>query len=86
MQHGRGLPAILCLMAIFALAAGGCALATASDVYCPDSRNSHQHLWGDWTTIEPASCLQEGSRMRSCTLCGYEEIGVITMFPHTFTR
>ncbi len=61
--------------------------------YCPDcggSRDSdyvpviaHDHVYGNWTVTEPATCSRFGERERTCTLCGDEDYESIPNTGHT---
>ena len=59
--------------------------STATEEYCPDGID-HVHNWGEWETIEPVDCQQDGSRLRRCLNCGFEQFRVVTKLPHTFSR
>ena len=42
------------------------------------------HQFGEWETIEDATCYQEGLKERTCQVCGYLEEESIPMTPHQF--
>ncbi|MBQ7347616.1 MAG: leucine-rich repeat domain-containing protein, partial [Clostridia bacterium] len=42
----------------------------------------HEHAWGEWNTVENASCTKEGKQERSCS-CGEKESQSIPMVSHT---
>ena len=41
------------------------------------------HTFGDWTTTKEATEVAEGSREKSCTVCGYKVTEVIEKLAHT---
>ncbi len=40
------------------------------------------HVYGEWTTVEAASCTQDGSRRRECGACGDVQTGTLNKFGH----
>ena len=42
------------------------------------------HNYDDWSEDVPASCTQNGSKYRICTICGYRNTGIITKAAHSF--
>ncbi len=40
------------------------------------------HAYGKWTTVEEASCTQDGSRRRECGACGDVQTGTLNKFGH----
>ncbi len=44
-----------------------------------------EHTFGDWTTT-PATCLEEGSRQKSCSVCGYVVSEPIEKLNHNLTK
>ena len=40
------------------------------------------HAFSEWSVISKATCDQDGSQIRTCTLCGQEETGVIPATGH----
>ena len=42
-----------------------------------------KHSFGDWTTTKAATEEAEGSRERSCTVCGYTATEAIEKLKHT---
>ena len=49
------------------------ASASISATQSPSSGDACSHIFGDWTTVQSASCIQEGLKRRSCTACGVSE-------------
>ena len=43
-----------------------------------------QHQFGDWQTIQEATCTEEGQRSRTCTICGYGETEAVPVIGHRF--
>lgn len=44
------------------------------------------HTWGEWVDTAYATCTESGSRMHSCSVCGYEESQVSLPLGHDFTN
>ena len=42
-------------------------LSYNEDIFIP---RTSEHVYGEWTTVEEASCTQDGSRRRECGACG----------------
>ena len=42
----------------------------------------HDHAFGDWVPIEPASCTAEGRRERTCPVCGETESQPLSKTAH----
>ena len=40
------------------------------------------HVYGEWTTVEEASCTQDGSRRRECGACGDVQTETLNKFGH----
>ena len=36
-----------------------------------------KHTWGDWEVVQPATCTEDGSQKRTCSVCGKEETKAI---------
>ena len=45
---------------------------------------SHEHSFGEWTTLEAATCTEEGSRQRSCSTCSEIETEAISAAGHKY--
>ena len=43
------------------------------------------HSFGEWTTVEAATCTEAGSKTRTCSRCGETENGVIDAPGHSYT-
>ncbi len=57
---------------------GGCSIDYLEiRVQCP-------HLYSDWKTDAAATCTKDGSRSRSCTLCGDVQMEVIPLNGHRY--
>ena len=41
---------------------------------CGDKINLVSHTYGSWTVVKAATCTNEGSQKRICSVCSYEEI------------
>lgn len=50
---------------------------------CGNKSDIASHTFGNWTTITEATEQAAGSKMHSCTVCGYEETAAIPMLEHT---
>lgn len=46
--------------------------------------SEHEHSWGAWETVTPASCTQEGVQRRFCTQCDDEQTESIEKLAHSF--
>ncbi len=46
----------------------------------------HEHTYGEWTTVKPATCLEKGLRERTCSECNGKETEAIPVDPeaHVF--
>ncbi|MCD8194738.1 MAG: leucine-rich repeat protein [Coprobacillus sp.] len=42
----------------------------------------HEHTWGEWVTDVAATCEEDGTQKRTCTVCGQEETDVIPATGH----
>ena len=62
---------VLILMLILALAA------------CDMGSTPHAHFYGEWETIEEATCTEDGTKERVCS-CGEKQTETITALGHTF--
>lgn len=40
---------------------------------------AHEHVWGNWSVVRPATNTEDGLEARQCSLCGEEETRVIPM-------
>jgi len=49
---------------------------------CGQKDSSVSHSFGNWTVTKEATESAEGSRYRSCSVCGYRETEVIPKTPH----
>lgn len=65
------LSAMLCVLLLFALC-----LMTA----CEDP--THEHQWGEWTTVTEPDCTTEGSRERTCSDCGEKQTETLPAAGH----
>ena len=46
------------------------------------SSSKHTHTYTEWTTTKEATCLQNGEKVRYCTVCGQEQKNTIPMIDH----
>ena len=46
--------------------------------------SSHTHSYGDWKVTVDATCLKEGERIRTCRICGREDIETIPQLDHNY--
>lgn len=44
---------------------------------CDAVRPAGTHVWSDWTVTKEATCTEDGSKTRSCTSCGHQEMQAI---------
>ena len=42
------------------------------------------HVYGDWETLEEVTCTDDGKRLRSCTVCGFEETEILPSAGHKY--
>ena len=54
-------------------------LSYNEDIFIP---RTSEHVYGEWTTVEEASCTQDGSRQRVCGTCGYEQTETLNKLGH----
>ena len=47
--------------------------------------NYEIHTYGEWSIIREATEESKGSKKRTCSVCGYEDIEEIDLLPHTHT-
>lgn len=59
-----------------------CLLALAA---CSSKDDDHTHSFGEWKTINAATCTQDGSEERTCDTCGEKETRVVTVTGHSYT-
>lgn len=45
-----------------------------------------QHVFSEWEVEKPATCVEEGKRKHTCTLCGYIKEEVIPKAEHTYQK
>lgn len=45
----------------------------------------HVHTWGEWGTVVPPTCTQEGIRERRCDACGQTEREPVAAASHTWS-
>lgn len=53
---------------------------TAEDGVTPDC----EHQFGEWAVIDEPTCNHEGTRSRTCSVCGFEEREPMATVAHTF--
>ena len=46
---------------------------------------SHEHEYGEWTVLVPATCTSEGRERRDCKICEDYQIRQVSSTPHTFS-
>ena len=54
-------------------------LSYNEDIFIP---RTSEHVYGEWTTVEEASCTQDGSRRRECGACGDVHTETLNKFGH----
>lgn len=47
-------------------------------------QNNCNHIFGEWETVSAATCSAEGSKVKTCSECGYKETEAISMLDHSF--
>ncbi|MBQ8344663.1 MAG: hypothetical protein IJY42_00150, partial [Clostridia bacterium] len=50
---------------------------------CGEKQGLSFHQYGEWTVTKEATETEEGSRIRTCTDCTYQEVAAIPMLGHT---
>ncbi len=50
-----------------------------ADIVC--TAGGHVHSWSEWTVEKEATCIAEGSKVRTCTVCGEKQHEVIPVNP-----
>lgn len=51
---------------------------------CGNQINVEAHDFGEWTVGVPAGCTTEGTEIRTCATCGYEQTQAIPATGHTY--
>lgn len=46
----------------------------------------HAHLYGSWKTLKASTCMEEGIRQRTCSICGNKEKGKIAKADHIWSE
>ena len=46
---------------------------------------AHQHSWSEWTTVKDASCTEDGSERRDCSVCDHFETRDIDALEHDYS-
>ena len=54
-------------------------LALSATTAC-DPPSSHTHTFGEWSTVHPASCTEDGEAKRICSSCNEEETKAIPAY------
>lgn len=49
-----------------------------------ETETDHVHVWGDWTTVQEATCTENGVQERTCA-CGEKETQHMDRLSHSFT-
>ena len=44
------------------------------------------HTWGKWTTVEKATCQKDGTKKRTCSVCGESETMTVTKTQHSYVK
>ena len=44
------------------------------------------HSYGEWTTVKDATCTEDGTRERECTVCHEKEQEIVSATGHTFSE
>jgi len=50
---------------------------------CEEIYDSAEHTFGEWAVEEEATTSKKGSKVRECSVCGYEEVEEIPKVEHT---
>ena len=56
---------------------------------CEDTtevKDKAAHSFGDWEKTKDPTCTEYGEKVKTCTVCNYEELGTIEKLPHTFSE
>lgn len=86
LQVIKGLAVITCACAASIGAAFALSACSPKD---GDKPVAHVHTYGEWTTVKPAKCEEDGEEQRVCTGCeegaeGHTETRVITKLGHNY--
>ena len=46
----------------------------------------HKHQYGEWQIRQDSTCFEQGSRVRTCTVCQKEETEAIPLAPHNYSE
>ena len=49
-----------------------------------NSSTTHQHTWGEWTTIVAATCTESGYQERRCTVCDVAQTQTVAALGHNW--
>ncbi len=52
---------------------------------CGDKTDTESHAFGEWTTTKEATETEAGTKKRTCSVCDYEEAGIVPVPSHTHT-
>ena len=44
------------------------------------------HTYGEWVVTKDSTCSEEGTKVRTCSICGHEDVGVVETKPHTLSE
>lgn len=69
----------------FLFAALGCAVAGLALAGCGETGEKpvdHEHVYGEWTALSPATCEQNGLRTHTCAVCGESDEEEIPALGH----
>ncbi len=55
---------------------------TGNDQVYREPLGTDGHRWGGWRTVREATCTTTGKRVRSCTICGQQQIEVTPALGH----
>ena len=45
----------------------------------------HNHQYGEWEILQHSTCYEQGTKIRTCTVCQKEEKGTLPLAPHTYS-
>lgn len=52
---------------------------------CGEKDSSKAHSFGEWTITKEVTETEDGSKLRTCSVCGYSESQIIPVLSHTHT-
>ncbi len=52
---------------------------------CGATSDKSAHTYGSWTTTKAATCTADGTKSRSCSVCGAKQTGIVAKLGHNYS-